>query len=291
MALVHRGKKEINAKIIYYGPAQVGKSASLRYVYDRIKPRLRGELRTVLSCGSPLLFFDFSPFEHPIFEDYQLRLHLYTLQGRVENPAAWKMVLKGADGLVIVGDASPAGEIDVRQSVVRLRDILGSYGIGLEDVPYVLQFNALDSAPWTNDGDTLGKLGLDSCPVCMASPENGKGILETLTMLSRQVMERTAQHLADAELESPGATIVNENTGKNAADVALAASPPSGAEERIAATADRGTAGSGRQIRVMVPTGDIRASEGSVKIPLEIVSPCGERQRLVVTVAVAAESS
>src|SRR5690242_6071973 len=102
MALVNHTKREINAKIVYYGPEKAGKATSLRYVYDRVKPELRGAMKAVPASGSSLLFFDFSPFDLPVFEGYRLRLHIYTLQGVVANPAAWKMTLKGVDGLVIV---------------------------------------------------------------------------------------------------------------------------------------------------------------------------------------------
>ena len=96
MAIVNHTKREINAKIVYYGPEGAGKGTSLRYVYDRIKTSLRGELKILPTAGSALLFFDFSPFEQPVFNGYRIRFHIYTLQGKVANPAAWRNVLRSS---------------------------------------------------------------------------------------------------------------------------------------------------------------------------------------------------
>ena len=93
MAIINNAKREINAKIVYYGHEGAGKGTSLRYLYGRIKPSLRGELKTLLASGGSLLFFDFSPFEQTVFGGYRIRFHIYTLPGKVNNPAAWKMTL------------------------------------------------------------------------------------------------------------------------------------------------------------------------------------------------------
>src|SRR6185369_12107232 len=102
MALVNHAKKEINAKIVFYGPAGSGKSTALNYIYSRIKPSLRGDLKTVPAGADNLFLFDFSPFEAPLPDGYRVRMHVYTLAGNVTNPATWKMTLKGADGVIIM---------------------------------------------------------------------------------------------------------------------------------------------------------------------------------------------
>ena len=86
MALFNHAKREINAKIVYYGHEDVGKRASLQYIYDRIRPALRGEMKTLPTGGDSLLFFDFSPFEKPVFGGYRLRFHMYSLTGKVSVP-------------------------------------------------------------------------------------------------------------------------------------------------------------------------------------------------------------
>jgi len=164
MAVVNHAKREINAKIVYYGPEMAGKATSLRYVHDRIKPTLRGNLKTVPVSGSAMLFFDFSPFEHAVFGDYSIRLHIYTLQGLVANPAAWKMTLKGLDGLVFVTDAAAQEVSAARQSLAWLREVLSGYGVGLDEIPLVLQFNKADHVGQVSVDKLAGDLGLGGFP-------------------------------------------------------------------------------------------------------------------------------
>src|SRR6185369_236006 len=120
MAIINHAKREINAKIVYYGREGVGKRNSLQYIYDRIKPSLRGDLKSPSASGDALFFFDCSPFENPVFGEYRIRFHVYTLPGKVANPAAWKMTLKGTDGLVIVADAAPEHAAAERESISAL---------------------------------------------------------------------------------------------------------------------------------------------------------------------------
>ncbi|MGD0584511.1 MAG: GTPase domain-containing protein [Oryzomonas sp.] len=189
MAIINNAKREINAKIVYYGLEGAGKGTSLRYLHDRIKPSLRGELKTLLASGGSLLFFDFSPFEQPVLGGYRIRFHIYTLPGRVNNPAAWKMTLKGADGVVLVVDAadtSPAG----RQGMESLRDYLASYGMSLHDMPAVLQINKADRNKSASTAATAALLELEHLSAHLTTALNGEGVLETFSILTRQIMER-----------------------------------------------------------------------------------------------------
>jgi signal recognition particle receptor subunit beta len=193
MALINHAKREINAKIVYYGCEGAGKRTSLQYIYDRIKPSLRGELKTLPTAGGSLLFFDFSPFEALVFGGYRVRFHIYTLPGKVVNPAAWKMTLKGADGLVVVADDTSAGMAVAREGIVRLRDFLSAYGLGLNDIPAVLQRNSFDRSLTISMEEFAAALDLAGTPTCHSVAISGEGVLETLTMLSRAVMSRIGQ--------------------------------------------------------------------------------------------------
>jgi signal recognition particle receptor subunit beta len=192
MAIVNHAKREINAKIVYYGAEQSGKSTSLRYVYDRIKPALRGEIKSISASGSTLLFFDFSPFEQPLFGGYRVRLHLYTLQGMVANPAAWKMTLKGADGLMVVSDASALSAQASLDSLEQLRDLIGCYGIGLADLPVMLQFNKSDLSADAAQPSAL-TLGLPGYPYHCTDALRGDGVLESLAGLCRLVVAKIGE--------------------------------------------------------------------------------------------------
>lgn len=194
MALVNHAKKEINAKLVYYGSAGTGKSAALHYIYSRIKPSLRGELKNIPAGGDNLQFFDFSPFEVPLAGGYRLRLHVYTLTGQVTNPATWKMTLKGADGLVIMLDPAPGRFTQSSESISELRELLLAYGVGLQDIPAVLQFNSLERE--MSDADlSQAALALDlpRLTAFRSSTASGEGVLDVLTALSRLVLERVTE--------------------------------------------------------------------------------------------------
>ncbi|OGT97056.1 MAG: hypothetical protein A2X80_02420 [Geobacteraceae bacterium GWB2_52_12] len=282
MAIVNHAKREINAKIVYYGPADAGKTTSLRYVYDRIKPSLRGDFKTLPASGSSLLFFDFSPFEQPVFAGYRLRIHVYTLQGKVANPAAWKMTLKGADGLMIVADASAEGTL-LQQSVVEVRDYMGAYGIGLDAIPVVLQLNKGDLAVSLDPLAVAREVGVAGLSATVTTATKGDGILEAVTTLSRMVMEQIRER-EDLAQEKCGTLSRKDDTEKEYS---------SGGNDLAMVAADIPKA----QVDVQTDVGplfvsvvhDMIAVEGTtICIPLNL-SWQGGTQRLVVTVAVASE--
>ena len=202
MALVNHAKKEINAKIVYYGPAESGKNNALTYIYSRIKPSLRGELKCVPAGADNLLFFDFSPFEEPMPNGYRVRLHVYTLTGKVTNPATWKMTLKGTDGIVIMANPAAEHADELSESVLQLRDFLSAYGVGLQETPAVLQLNSFSNGNQSDEGkDIAALLDLSSMAVCRSNADNGEGLIEALTMLSRQVLDRVAVQNEHSEAE------------------------------------------------------------------------------------------
>jgi len=287
MALVHHAKREINAKIVYFGPERAGKSTSLRYVYDRIKPELRGNLKSVSLGGSSLLFFDFSPFEHPVFGGYRLRLHIHTLQGRVANPAAWKMTLKGIDGLVFVVDATKEDSSAAGQSLALLRDILGGYGIGLGDIPLVLQCNTPGRSGQVTVEGLANHLGLGGRPAFSAIGGSGSGVLEALACLSRLVMEGIGERNdLSREPSAAGAVSGPPATITGSGDFQRAGIPgENGVPAMLESIAD--TSPLNDEQRVVVAEEGLTIDGGTVRIPLD-VSAFGGVRRLVVTVSVEA---
>ncbi len=295
MALVNHAKREINAKIVYYGAEKVGKATSLRYVYDRIKPSLRGELKAIPASGSSLLFFDFSPFEQPVFGGYRVRLHIYTLQGKVANPAAWKMTLKGADGIVIVADASSAQVSSSRESLLELRDYLGSYGVGLHDIPFVLQLNKQDLSGQSSVEDAKRAIGLAESNSFLTSAVNGAGVLETLTALSKLIMELIGKR---EDLQQVVPTLAGDNIGHAIPEGEHQAGLVVSHDTKMKAVSDIDTVISDDSTadlenQVYVPAVSIGGSGVSVdgttvRIPLNI-SKQGGMQRIVVTVDVSLE--
>lgn len=290
MAIVNHSKREINAKIVYFGHEGAGKGTSLRYVYDRIKPTLRGELKSLPTAGSALLFFDFTPFEQPVLDGYRIRFHIYTLHGRVANPAAWKMTLKGTDGLVFVADASVEGLPAAQQSLTQLRCFLNSYGVGLDDIPLVLQLNKADRTVRLSASEAASMLGFAECDTCLTTALTGDGVLEALTTLSRRIMSSIRERSA----LSPGGEAAVADSGSDYADEALqpagttvVAQPPREAGPVTTFAPDEAsfsTGGAG--LRISVAETGVSVEEGSVRIPLEVAHQGGMR-RLVVTVSVA----
>lgn len=272
MALVNHAKKEINAKIVYFGPAGCGKSAALTYIYSRIKPSLRGELKSVPAGADNLQFFDFSPFEAPLPHGYRVRLHVYTLTGVVTNPATWKMTLKGADGIIIMVNPSVEHAAETRESVSQLRDFLSAYGVGLHETPVVLQLNSLSQGGRPDDmAEIAAALDLSTVTTCRSNSVCGEGLLEALTTLSRLVLDRVSamDEQPDAEIALPLPSEV-ETTGPARPDLA---------------ETHREMQHTNGSPRIALLSHEVDPVGGTIRIPLEITQGDTSR-RLVVTVSV-----
>lgn len=283
MALVNHAKKEINAKLVYYGPSGSGKGASLHYIYSRIKPSLRGELKNVSAGGDCLLFFDFSPFELPLADGYRLRLHVYTLTGPVTNPATWKMTLKGADGLVVMVDRAAGLLLDARESVSELRGFLSAYGVGLQDIPAVLQLNSSETETVAGDTSQIAQaLDLPSLTLFRSNVANGEGVLDALSALSRMVLDRVIDtEKRFAVMPEAGGTVVDdcdEYEGTSEFDDSDYCTPALPTESGIAG-------GIGNRPQISVISEDIGIEGTVLRIPINI--SCGDAcRRLLVTVSV-----
>jgi len=277
MALVNHAKKEINAKIVYYGPAESGKNNALTYIYSRIKPSLRGELKCVPAGADNLLFFDFSPFEEPMPNGYRVRLHVYTLTGKVSNPATWKMTLKGTDGIIIMANPAVEHAAELSESVSQLRDFLSAYGVGLHETPAVLQLNSFSHGNQSaEEKDFAALLDLSSMAVCRSNADNGEGLIEALTTLSRQVLDRVA--------------VKNEHSETETDIDADSAEPESAKPARQYLTGDSEVAPHHDDDipRVTLLSREIVSNGKAIRIPLEIVQGSSLR-RVVVTVNVELE--
>jgi len=189
MALINHVKKEINAKIVFFGPASAGKATNLNHIFSKLKETFRGTFKSMNMQNDKMLFFDFIPSGQGTLNGYTIRFHVYTMTGEVTRPSSWKMVLKGVDGVVFVADSDPA-RMDANLESLRLLDSsLGSFGKSIADISFAIQCNKRDlsdAAPMEEMGRVLNPRGFIMVP---AVARQGEGVLESIFNLARMVMK------------------------------------------------------------------------------------------------------
>lgn len=191
MAVINHAKREINAKIVYYGPPAVGKGSLFRYIHQRIKPTLCGPLKSMPAGGATLQFFDYLPFEQPGGDGYRIRFHLYTLTGAVDNPATWKMVLKGVDGLAIVLPADHERHDEGASLLRQLDGMLAAYGTSISLLPGVQLLHQVDKLEQRTD--SVAATEFAGRPLIRSSVVTGEGVLQALATLSQEVVRSLRQ--------------------------------------------------------------------------------------------------
>jgi mutual gliding-motility protein MglA len=144
MSFINHMSREINCKIVYYGPGLCGKTTNLQYIYDKSNPNAKGKMISLATETERTLFFDFLPLELGQIRGFKLRFHLYTVPGQVFYDASRKLILKGADGIIFVADSQTNRYEANLESVDNLRGNLEEYGYSLDHVPYVVQYNKRD---------------------------------------------------------------------------------------------------------------------------------------------------
>jgi len=180
--------REINCKIVYYGPGLGGKTTNLQYLYDITNAENKGKLISLATETDRTLFFDFLPIDLGQIRGLRTRFHLYTVPGQVFYDASRKLILRGVDGVVFVAD-SQEERLDANlESLSNLDQNLKEHGFDLGKIPYVLQLNKRD-LPNAMPVTKLSRLLLTRGePVFEAVAIRGEGILETLKAVARQVL-------------------------------------------------------------------------------------------------------
>jgi signal recognition particle receptor subunit beta len=144
MAIINLKKKEVQAKIVYYGPGRGGKTTNLEYIYKKFRSRIQTEMVTIKTHGDRTLFFDFLPIEIGRIKGYDIRIQLYTVPGQVKYESTRRLVLRGADGIVFVADSLAVRRKENVLSLKSLADNLGSYKKSISEIPLVFQYNKRD---------------------------------------------------------------------------------------------------------------------------------------------------
>ena len=144
MAFINLKNKEIQVKIVYYGPGRGGKTTNLEYVYKKFAKRINTEMVTVKTHGDRTLFFDFLPFDIGIINGYDVKIQLYTVPGQVKYNATRRLVLRGVDGIVFIADAMAVRREKNILALKNLQENLAVYKKSIFRIPFVMQYNKID---------------------------------------------------------------------------------------------------------------------------------------------------
>jgi signal recognition particle receptor subunit beta len=194
MALVNHQTREINAKIVYYGPGLCGKTTNIHTIFHRIAPGQRGKLISLATETDRTLFFDFLPVELGTIKNYKVRFHLYTVPGQVFYNATRKLVLKGADGVIFVADSQSAMLDANLESISNLRDNLHDQGINLNTFPMVIQYNKRDLPDVLSSDELNAAMNPRLVPFYEAVATTGEGVLKTFTAIAKLVLQDMQKH-------------------------------------------------------------------------------------------------
>ena len=188
MSFINYSSREINCKIVYYGPGLCGKTTNLQYVYARTSPEAKGKMISLATETERTLFFDFLPLSLGEIRGFKTRFHLYTVPGQVFYDASRKLILKGVDGVVFVADSQIERMEANLESVENLRTNLGEQGYDLNRIPYVVQYNKRD-LPNVATVDELRRL-LNPRGVLdfEAVAPTGVGVFDTLKAVAKLVL-------------------------------------------------------------------------------------------------------
>jgi mutual gliding-motility protein MglA len=180
--------REINCKLVYYGPGLGGKTANLQWIYDHTGNNQKGKMISLATETDRTLFFDFLPIDLGTVRGFKTRLHLYTVPGQVFYEASRKLILKGADGVVFVADSQEERMDANLETLENLQEHLKEHGLNFSAIPYVLQLNKRDLPGILPVDELRQKLQQKGEPVLEAVAVNGLGVFETLRELAKLVL-------------------------------------------------------------------------------------------------------
>ena len=188
MSFINYLSREINCKIVYYGPGLCGKTTNLQYIYNRTNPDAKGKMISLATETERTLFFDFLPLEIGEIRGFKTRFHLYTVPGQVFYDASRKLILKGVDGVVFVADSQMLRSEANTESMDNLRTNLAEQGYNLDTLPYVIQYNKRDMPNVSPVEELRQMLNTGHVPDFNAVATTGEGVFETLKSVAKLVL-------------------------------------------------------------------------------------------------------
>lgn len=189
MSFINYSSREINCKIVYYGPGLCGKTTNLQYVYNKTSPDAKGKMISLATETERTLFFDFLPLSLGEIRGFKTRFHLYTVPGQVFYDASRKLILKGVDGVVFVADSQIERMEANLESVENLRINLAEQGYDLDRIPYVVQYNKRDLPNSASVDELRRALNPSGVPDFEATATTGVGVFDTLKMVAKLVLQ------------------------------------------------------------------------------------------------------
>jgi signal recognition particle receptor subunit beta len=188
MTFINYAAREINCKIVYYGPGLGGKTTNIQYIYDKTNQGSKGKMISLATESDRTLFFDFLPIELGTIRGFKTRFHLYTVPGQVFYDASRKLILKGVDGVVFVADSQEIRRDANLEAIDNLKLNLQENGFDLMKLPYILQLNKRD-LPTAMPVDVLSQeLHVKDEPVYEAVASAGTGVFDTLKAAVKLVL-------------------------------------------------------------------------------------------------------
>ena len=193
MAIINQATKELQVKIVYYGPAMGGKTTNLVKVHENIQTaQEKGKLVSLATSSDRTLFFDFLPIEAVAIKGFKTKFQLYTVPGQVIYNTTRQLVLRGVDGIVFVSDSQYEKMQENIESFSNLEDNLRTLKMNLADIPYVLQYNKRDLpgvAPVEYMEFLLNNRDVQ-VPSFSAVASNCEGVFESLNMITRLLLHK-----------------------------------------------------------------------------------------------------
>lgn len=194
MSFINYSSREINCKIVYYGPGLCGKTTNLQYIYRKTNPEQKGRLISLATETERTLFFDFLPLALGDIKGFRVRFHLYTVPGQVFYAASRKLILKGVDGVVFVADSQIERMEANMESLDDLKINLAEQGYDLDKLPFTLQYNKRDLPNVAPIAELTSILNPNGIPSFEGVAMTGQGVFETLKSVAKQVLFELKKH-------------------------------------------------------------------------------------------------
>ncbi len=188
MSFINYASREINCKIVYYGPGLCGKTTNLQLIYNKTAEESKGKMISLATETERTLFFDFLPLALGEIRGFKTRFHLYTVPGQVFYDASRKLILKGVDGVVFVADSQEERFDANIESLENLKDNLEEQGFDIEKIPFVIQYNKRDLPNVSSVEELSSLLNPRRVPELEACAMTGEGVFETLKAVAKLVL-------------------------------------------------------------------------------------------------------